>query len=121
MLCLVREGHVRVTVGAKTGLAWPMLDYSNKADVDFSTKVLDALGEIQKVAKPENWDILRPYTFINRNARGRLQPATTNDLVECLTQLRIKAVQKTPGIVEIINRYLKRIVVKRVRIADFRL
>ncbi len=42
------------------------------------------------------------------------------NLVECLTQLRIKAVQKTPGIVEIINRYLKRIVVKRVRIADFR-
>lgn len=32
----------------------------------------------------------------------------------------VKAVQKTPGIVEIINRYLKRIVVKRVRIADFR-
>jgi hypothetical protein len=35
MLCLVREGHVRVTVGAKAGLATPMLDYSNIADVDF--------------------------------------------------------------------------------------
>ena len=89
ILCLVREGHVRVTVGAKAGLAWPMLDYSNKADVDFSTKVLDALGEIQKVAKPENWDVLRPYTFINRNARGRLQPASTNDLVECLTSASV--------------------------------
>jgi hypothetical protein len=61
MLCLVREGRVRVTVGAKAGLAMPIIDYSNIADVDFSTKLLDALGEIQKVAKPENWEVLRPY------------------------------------------------------------
>ena len=61
MLCLVREGRVRVTVGAKAGLATPILDYSNLADVEFSTKVLDAFGEIQKVAKPEDWEVLRPY------------------------------------------------------------
>ncbi|MBI4774968.1 MAG: hypothetical protein HY788_12455 [Deltaproteobacteria bacterium] len=61
MLCLVREGRVRITLGAKAGLALPLLDYSNIADVEFSTKVLDALGEIQKVAKPENWEVLRPY------------------------------------------------------------
>ncbi|MBU0995361.1 MAG: hypothetical protein KJ737_22930 [Proteobacteria bacterium] len=61
MLCLVRDGRARVTLGAKAGLAIPMLDYSNIADVDFSTKVLDGLSEVQKVAKPENWDVLRPY------------------------------------------------------------
>jgi len=61
MLCLVREGRVRVTMGAKAGLAVSILDYSNITDVEFSTKVLDALGEIQKVAKPENWEVLRPY------------------------------------------------------------
>lgn len=61
LLCLVREGRVRVTVGPKAGLAVPVLDYANLAEVEFSSKVLDALGEVQKVAQPENWDILRPY------------------------------------------------------------
>jgi hypothetical protein len=78
MLCLVREGRVRVTVGTKAGLAWTMLDYSNIADVDFSTKVLDALGEIQKVAKPENWDVLRPYA---EKLLGIEIPATQDDTV----------------------------------------
>ncbi|MCF7634650.1 MAG: hypothetical protein LLF82_000114 [Dehalococcoides mccartyi] len=61
ILCLVRKGRVRLTVSSKAGLATSTIDYSNLADVDFSTKVLDSLVEIQKVAKPENWEVLRPY------------------------------------------------------------
>lgn len=61
LLCLVRQGQVRISVGAKAGLPFPELDYTNIADVDFSSKVLDALGEIQKMARPENWDVLQPY------------------------------------------------------------
>jgi len=61
LLCLVRDGRLRIAISPKAGLAWNMLDYSNIADVDFSVKVLDALTEIHKVAKPENWDTLRPY------------------------------------------------------------
>jgi len=75
-LCLVREGRVRVTVGAKAGLAAPILDYSNISDVEFSTKVLDAFGEIQKVAKPENWEVLRPYA---EKLLGIEIPATQDD------------------------------------------
>ena len=61
LLCLVREGRIRITVGAKAGLPITNLDYSNIANVEFSVKVLDALIEVQKVAKPENWEVLRPY------------------------------------------------------------
>jgi len=78
MLCLVRDGRVRITLGAKAGLALPLLDYSNIADVDFSTKVLDALGEIQKVAKPENWEVLRPYA---EKLLGIEIPATQDDAI----------------------------------------
>ena len=72
------RGRLRVTVGAKAGLATAMLDYSNIADVDFSTKVLDALGEIQKVAKPENWEVLRPYA---EKLLGVEIPTTQDDAV----------------------------------------
>jgi hypothetical protein len=61
LLCLVKKGDLRVSVGSKAGLAIPTLDYSSIEDVEFSTKVLDALNDIQKVAKPENWEVLRPY------------------------------------------------------------
>ncbi|MDR1977807.1 MAG: DUF2152 domain-containing protein [Synergistaceae bacterium] len=78
LLCLVREGRVRVTLGSKAGLAISTLDYSNIADVEFSTKVLDALGEIQKVAQPENWEVLRPYA---EKLLGKELPETHDDAV----------------------------------------
>jgi hypothetical protein len=61
LLCLVQDGRLRVTVGSKAGLPSATIDYSNIAGVDFSAKVLDSLVEIQKVAKPEKWEVLRPY------------------------------------------------------------
>ena len=87
LLCLVREGRVRITVGTKAGLAIPMLDYSNISDVEFSTKVLDALCEIQKVAKPENWEVLRPYA---EKLLGVEIPSTQDDAIisEHRTMLR---------------------------------
>ena len=37
------------------------VDYANIGDIDFSAKILDALTDVQKMAQPENWDVLRPY------------------------------------------------------------
>ena len=61
LLCLVRKGRIRITVGPKAGLAISTIDYTNIADVEFSARVLDALGEIQKIGEPKNWEVLRPY------------------------------------------------------------
>jgi len=97
MLCLVREGRLRVTVGAKAGLANPILDYSNIADVEFSTRVLDALGEIQKVAKPENWEVLRPYA---EKLLGIEIPTTQDDAVISEHRARLRqffAEEKEPS------------------------
>lgn len=61
LLCLVQQGKVRVSLGSKSGLPYTHVDYSNLREVEFSVKVLDALGEVQKMARPENWEVLRPY------------------------------------------------------------
>ncbi len=61
VLCLVRSGKIQVQMGTRSGLSFAVLDYSNLETVDFSARVLDAMEKVQKVAKPENWDILRPY------------------------------------------------------------
>lgn len=55
--------------------------------MEFSTKVLDALGEVQKVAKPENWEVLRPYA---EKLLGVEIPSTQDDalITEYRTKLR---------------------------------
>lgn len=61
LLCLVRDGKVRIGVGPKSGLPSAVIDYSNIAEIEYSTRILDSLTELQKMIKPENWEVLRPY------------------------------------------------------------
>ncbi len=61
LLCLVQSGKVQIHLTGKSGLTFSILDCSNLEGVEFAAKVLDAMNRIQKVAKPENWEVLRPY------------------------------------------------------------
>ena len=67
--------------------------------------------------------------FLNSAIRQRLEQGKHEPVIAaflaCKTadELRtylVKTVLETPGIVDLINKYLKRIVVKRVKITDFR-
>lgn len=61
LVCLARQGRIRLAVGPRSGLSFSTIDYSNLAEIDFSARVLDSLTEIQKVTRPENWEVLQPY------------------------------------------------------------
>lgn len=61
LICLARQGRIRLAVGPRSGLPFSTIDYSNLAEIDFSARVLDSLTEIQKVTRPENWEVLQPY------------------------------------------------------------
>ena len=61
LLCLVREGKIRLTISNKSGLNINSIDYSNIADIEFSAKILDNLSDILLMEKPENWEVLHPY------------------------------------------------------------
>lgn len=76
LLCLVQQGKVRISAGPKSGLPSPWIDYSNLAEIDFSARVLDALVEVQKMARPENWEVLRPYA---EKLLGESIPSTHDD------------------------------------------
>lgn len=87
LLCLVRDGRVRVLLSPKSGLSALTLEYSNLSEVVFSAKILDAMIEVQKTARPENWDILRPYAekLLNREI-----PVNQNDteIAACRAELK---------------------------------
>ena len=55
--------------------------------IDFSAKVLDSFERIQKVAKPENWEVLRPYAekLLNTSI-----PSTYDDSVIADYRLQLK-------------------------------
>jgi len=61
LLCLARTGKIRIHMGPKNPLQDQSIDYTNIDSIDFSTKIVEAMGELQRIARPENWDVLRPY------------------------------------------------------------
>ncbi len=94
LLCLVREGKVRVGLGAKSGLPFGHLDYANIAEVDFSASVLGSFTDVQKVARPENWEALRPYA---EKLLCATIPSTHDDSVISDWRRKLKEHFKTEG------------------------
>jgi hypothetical protein len=63
LLCLVREGKVRITLSGR-GAPVEAIDYSNIASIDFKTAVLDAFDQIQRLKPPEGWELLAPFAAV---------------------------------------------------------
>lgn len=64
LLCLAQTGKIRIGLGPKAGLTFQAVDYRTIKEIDFSTHVLDALSEVQKMEQPKNWDALRPFAEV---------------------------------------------------------
>lgn len=87
LLSLVQQGKIRIGVSGKSGLSSSLIDYANIATIDFSARVLDSLTEIQKLAKPENWEVLRPYA---EKLLEELLPSTHDDAVISKYRAKLK-------------------------------
>jgi hypothetical protein len=89
LLCLVQAGKVRVGLGPRSGLPYLSIDSANLGSIDFSVKVLDALVDVQKVAKPENWEVLRPYA---EKLLGEVIPLDCDDAAISTYRTRLRDV-----------------------------
>ena len=63
LLCLVREGSVRVTLSGR-GLSVDALDYADLASVEIRAPLLDAFHEVELLRAPEGWEALAPYAAV---------------------------------------------------------
>jgi len=66
LLCLVREGRLRITLSGKN-LPAEAIDYSNIATIEFKTATLDAFDQIQRLKPPEGWEVLAPFAAVFLN------------------------------------------------------
>ena len=63
LLCLVRDGHIRIALAGRN-LPVEVVDYSNIASLDFKVAVLDAFDQVQRLKPPEGWEVLAPFAAI---------------------------------------------------------
>lgn len=61
LLCLAQMGKIRIELGPKAGQAVSHLDYLTMKEIPFSVRVLDAMGDVQKLEQPKNWETFRPF------------------------------------------------------------
>lgn len=63
LLCLAREGKIRVALSGRN-IPADAIDYGNIAAIDFKVAVLDAFDQIQRLKPPEGWELLAPYAAV---------------------------------------------------------
>jgi len=63
LLCLVREGKIRITLSGRN-VPVEVVDYSNIAGIDFKVAVLDAFYQVQRLKPPEGWEVLAPFAAV---------------------------------------------------------
>src|ERR1019366_6398004 len=63
LLCLVREGKLRILMSGKGG-ATDAIDYTNIADQTFNAALLNAMDKVQRLRAPEGWPVLAPFAAI---------------------------------------------------------
>lgn len=63
LLCLVREGRIRITLSGRN-MPVEAIDYTNIGTIDFKVAYLDGFDQIQRLKPPEGWDVLAPFAAV---------------------------------------------------------
>ena len=58
LLCLVREGKLRILLSGKGAATDDHIDYTNIADLTFNAALLNSMTKIQRLKAPEGWPVL---------------------------------------------------------------
>ncbi len=98
LLCLVREGKIRVSLSGRN-IPVDAIDYGNIADIDFKVAVLDAFDQIQRLKPPEGWELLAPYAAVlleDETVRATRQDSEIQLAVQRLLRLRAEQAATFP-------------------------
>ncbi len=87
LLCLVREGKLRILLSGK-GAAVDALDYTNVADQTFNAALLNSMAKIQRLKAPEGWPVLAPFAAVLLDDEGLKTIQKDGDITAALDRLR---------------------------------
>jgi len=95
LLCLVREGKIRLTLSGRN-VPVDVIDYSNIAGIDFKAAVLEAFDQIQRLKPPEGWEVLAPFASVlleDDDLRVALQDSDVQAGVQRLMAFKTEALK----------------------------
>ncbi len=88
LLCLVREGKLRVILSGKGAATAETIDYTNIDDLTFNAALLNSMARIQRLKAPEGWPVLAPYAAILLHDDSLKQIQKDADITAALDRLR---------------------------------
>src|SRR6516165_9247051 len=103
LLCLVREGKLRILMSGKAAVT-DAIDYTNIADQTFSAALLNAMSKVRRLKAPEGWPVLAPYAAILLDDESLKSIQKDGDITTALDRLRKWREQRKPDIQTLIER-----------------
>ncbi len=104
LLCLVREGKLRILLSGKGAASNEFIDYTNIADLTFNAALLNSMTKVQRLKAPEGWPVLAPYAAILLEDESLKAIQKDGDITTALDRLRKWREQKKPEVDVLIER-----------------
>jgi hypothetical protein len=98
LLCLVREGKLRILLSGKGAATVDHIDYTNIANLTFSAALLNSVTRIQRLKAPEGWPVLAPFAAILLDDESLKTIQKDGDIAAALDRLRKWREQKRPEV-----------------------
>jgi hypothetical protein len=87
LLCLVREGKLRIVMSGK-GTTIDAIDYTNILDQTFNAALLNSMAKIQRLKAPEGWPVLAPFAAILLEDESMRTIQKDGDITAALERLK---------------------------------
>jgi len=104
LLCLVREGKLRILLSGKGAATTEYIDYTNIADLTFNAALLNSMTKVQRLKAPEGWPVLAPYAAILLDDESLKTIQKDGDIATALDRLRKWREQRKPEVEALIER-----------------
>ena len=104
LLCLVREGKLRILLSGKGAATTEYIDYTNIADLAFNAALLNSMTKVQRLKAPEGWPVLAPYAAILLDDESLKTIQKDGDIATALDRLRKWREQRKPEVETLIER-----------------
>lgn len=89
LLCLVRDGKVRVTADDRQ-VDGGSIDYGTIEGIQFKRQTLEAMREVQLMKAPEGWEILRPFVAVLLDDEKVSEASRDAEIQAAITRLLAK-------------------------------
>lgn len=105
LLCLVREGKLRIVLSGKGAATAEYIDYTNIGDLTFNAALLNAMAKVQRLKAPEGWPVLAPYAAILLDDDTLKSIQKDGDITAALDRLKKWRDQRKPDMDALIERF----------------